>query len=42
MVAEICEIYGWTYNEYYSNPTWFLELINRKYQIDIKRKNKKS
>lgn len=37
MIAELCQIYGWTYQEYISNPQWFLDLITRKYIIDGKR-----
>ena len=38
MIAELCEVYGWTYSEYMSNPQWFLELIQGKYVRDNKQR----
>jgi hypothetical protein len=30
VIAEICEKFGWTYNEYMEQPMWFLETIVEK------------
>jgi hypothetical protein len=35
-MAHICQTYGWTYEEYQEQPTWFLELIRKKLSIDQK------
>lgn len=35
MVA-ICETYGWTYQEYQSQPAFFLAIIREKMRIDAK------
>ena len=40
-IVGICEMYGWTYQEYMSQPTWFIDLIIEKMKIDAKKaKNK--
>lgn len=39
-MAELCELYGWTYQEYMDQPSWFVELVREKYVIDLKRKEK--
>lgn len=33
-VVSICQEMGWTYWEYMRQPSWFLELLNGKLQID--------
>lgn len=33
-VVEVCKMFGWTYDEYLDQPTFFLELISEKYRID--------
>jgi hypothetical protein len=35
MVA-ICQLFGWTYNEYMEQPTWFLNLVREKLIKDAK------
>ena len=32
----ICESFGWTYQEYIEQPTWFINLIKERMQIDAK------
>lgn len=34
----ICEMYGWTYEEYQNQPTFFLQLIKEKMLRDNKEK----
>lgn len=36
-IVAICEKYGWTWQEYMSQPYFFLELIKEKWQIDVQR-----
>jgi len=38
-IVSVCQEMGWTYLEYMSQPSWFLELLMDKMQIDIKRVN---
>ena len=33
MVA-ICEVYGWTRDEFLDQPVWFIDLIREKMRID--------
>ena len=33
----ICEKFGWDYYTYMSQPSWFLELIKIKYELDGER-----
>jgi hypothetical protein len=35
-IAVICQEYGWTYQEYMSQPIWFIELLRQKMIIDSK------
>lgn len=37
-VVEICQFFGWTFQEYYEQPTFFIELIKEKYRIDGKKR----
>lgn len=37
IIAEICEMYGWTYWEYLDQPVWFIETIIEKLKIRNKR-----
>lgn len=39
IIAIICEKYGWDYFTYESQPSWFIDLIIVKMEIDAK-KNK--
>jgi len=32
----ICDDQGWTYQEYLEQPTWFIQLLIRKKEIDQK------
>ncbi len=36
IVLEICKEYGWTYDEYMHQPSWFTELAIQKMIIDSK------
>ena len=36
-VVAICEMFGWTYEQYYDQPQHFLELIRDKMRVDGKR-----
>jgi len=38
--AVICADYGWTYEQYLAQPTWFIELIKGKMKIDSQREEK--
>jgi len=38
IMVEICEMMGWTYQEYWDQPNWFIEVIREKIRIDRKRK----
>lgn len=35
--VEICERYGWTYEQYLEQPSFFLAAIREKMKIDAKR-----
>ena len=35
-IVAICQEYGWTYEEYMSQPAWFLTLIREKLVRDQK------
>jgi hypothetical protein len=37
-MVQICEDFGWTYEQYLSQPQHFLTLIREKMRIDAKRK----
>lgn len=34
VVAEICERFGWTYEEYYAQPLHFLATIQEKLKVE--------
>ncbi len=34
VIAEICERFGWTWEEYYSQPAHFLETIKEKMKVE--------
>lgn len=36
-IVSICQEMGWTYFEYIEQPSWFLELLKTKLQIDSER-----
>ncbi len=36
LIVHICQEFGWTYEEYQSQPAYFLEIIRRKMKIDQK------
>jgi len=43
LIAEICEKFGWTFQEYLEQPAWFVELIVEKIKAEgeeIKRREK--
>jgi len=33
-MVTICQEFGWTYKEYLEQPSWFLELVKKKLQLD--------
>jgi len=33
----ICEMYGWTYQEYMLQPVWFIDLIMFKMGVDAEK-----
>ncbi|MER0170349.1 MAG: hypothetical protein DU489_07045 [Nitrosomonas sp.] len=38
LIVTICEMFGWTYQEYQDQPSFFLQLIIKKMVIDNKEK----
>lgn len=38
LMVVVCEMYGWTYQEYQDQPTFFLQLIKEKMVRDNKEK----
>ena len=34
LIAELCERYGWTYEEYLNAPDWLIETIKLKFSIE--------
>jgi hypothetical protein len=36
LTAEICQAYGWTYEQYQSQPEFFITLIKEKIRVDRK------
>lgn len=36
-MVEVCERFGWTYNEYLEQPTSFIDLIREKMRIDAQK-----
>lgn len=34
MMVAVCQEFGWTYDEYLDTPSWFLDLVKAKLQID--------
>lgn len=36
-IVAICEITGWTYEQYCNTPDWFLSLFIKKLEIDNKK-----
>ena len=48
LIVTVCEKYGWDYNQYMAQPSWFLDLVALKMRLDneeakrdINRSNKK-
>lgn len=37
ITLELCQVYGWTYQEFYSQPQWFIDLAIEKLKVDRKR-----
>jgi len=37
LMASICELMGWGYDQYMSQPRWFISLLETKTEIDAKR-----
>jgi len=33
-IVAICQEMGWTYDEYLDQPTWFIDLLKAKLEID--------
>jgi len=43
IIVEICERFGWTYQEYLEQPAWFIDLIiekNKTESQEMKRREK--
>lgn len=38
----ICQEMGWTYYEYMSQPSWFLDMLRNKLQMDSERIKKEA
>ncbi len=36
-MVSICELMGWDYGQYMSQPQWFISLLKMKTEIDAKR-----
>ena len=36
----ICETYGWTYQEFLAQPTFFIDLIREKMKIDAQKQER--
>jgi len=34
LIIEICERYGWTYDQYLDQPQWFIDTIIQKSNMD--------
>ncbi len=37
LIFEVCQLYGWTYADYESNPEWFNDAVIDKHIIDTNR-----
>ncbi len=37
-IIDVCERFGWTYDQYMDQPDWFLTLLKEKYVRDNKAK----
>lgn len=42
VIAAICERFGWTYEEYHGQPSWFLEMIKLKLRLDAEHEMRES
>jgi len=42
IIVVICEMYGWDYQTYLNQPSWFLDLIKNKIDIDGKKQASKT
>jgi hypothetical protein len=40
LILEVCRLYGWTYDEYMSQPHWFTELAIERLIVDRKQEAK--
>lgn len=40
VILELCERYGWTYQEYMAQPHWFTALAAERLDIDAKRRKR--
>ena len=34
VIAEICEKFGWTLEQYLNQPNWFLDIIKEKMRVE--------
>jgi hypothetical protein len=41
-IAAICADTGWTYQEYLSQPEWFIKILEDKYEIDAENSRKQT
>jgi len=37
LIVHVCQEYGWDYETYMRQPSWFIELIFKKMEIDSKK-----
>jgi len=40
LIVVICQEYGWTYEQYMSQPFWFIRLVQEKMSRDSKERNR--
>lgn len=41
MAAIICREFGWTYQEYQNQPSWFIDIIVEMLKIEVEQMEKK-
>lgn len=37
LIVEVCRLFGWDYYQYLAQPVWFIDLIQKKLEIDGKK-----
>jgi len=41
IIVDVCQRFGWTYQEYLEQPEWFLDLIKVRMDIDSRKEKQK-